>query len=106
MRGAVPSRTRSTLSSSAATPIGNRWLKYRLPRVSSSPIGTSFCIRMGPSSRPLSGQKMLSPVRASPQMMGQLMELPPRWRGSSEGWYWMLPWVGMFSASSGTNRVT
>ena len=74
--------------------------------MSSSVISTSFCIRIGPSSSPLSGQKMDRPVFVSPQMMGQLMELPPRCRGSSDGWYWMEPWVGMFSTASGTNAVT
>jgi len=39
-------------------------------------------------------------------MIGQLMELGPRWRGSSEGWYWIVPRVGWFSTSSGTMSVT
>ena len=74
--------------------------------MSSPVISTSFCIRIGPSSSPSSGQKMDSPVLVSPQMMGQLMELPPRWRGSRDGWYWMEPWTGTFSTASGTNAVT
>ena len=74
--------------------------------MSSSVISTSFCIRIGPSSSPSSGQKIESPVRVSPQMTGQLMELPPRCRGSREGWYWMEPCTGTFSTASGTNRVT
>ena len=42
-------------------------------------------------SSPLSGQKIVRPVRFSPQMIGQLMELGPRWWGSSDGWYWIVP---------------
>ena len=61
---------------------------------------------MGPVSSPSSGQKMLSPVRFSPKMIGQLMELGPLCMGRREGWYWMVPSVGTFSASSGTKRVT
>ena len=77
-----------------------------LPKVSSGPISTSFWRRIGPVSRPLSGQKMLSPVFSAPKMMGQLMELGPLCMGRSEGWYWMVPSFGTLSASSGTNRVT
>jgi hypothetical protein len=53
--------------------------------VSFSPISTSFCNRIGPVSRPLSGQKIVSPVLSAPWMIGQLIELGPRWRGSSDG---------------------
>ena len=60
----------------------------------------------GPVSSPLSGQKMLRPVRSAPKMIGQLMELGPLCMGRREGWYWMVPSFGTLSASSGTNAVT
>ena len=45
-------------------------------------------------SMPPSGQKTVRPVSVSPLMIGQLMALRPRCRGSSDGWYWMVPCVG------------
>ena len=75
---ARPLATRSAASSSAAMPIGNRRSKYTLPSVSSGPMGVSFCSRTGPSSSPSVGLKIVSPVRVSPRMIGQLMELGPR----------------------------
>jgi hypothetical protein len=62
--------------------------------------------RMGPSSKASSGQKMVSPVRVSPWMIGQLIELGPRCLGSSEGWYWMVPSLGASSTCCGTSSVT
>ena len=61
---------------------------------------------MSPVSSPLSGQKIESPVSVSPLMIGQLIELGPRNFGSSDGWYWIEPLVGIFRNSSGTNSVT
>ena len=75
---ARPLTTKSAASKSAATPIGNNRPKYTLPTVSSGPMGVSFCKMMGPSSSPSVGRKMVRPVRVSPKMMGQLMELGPR----------------------------
>ncbi len=69
-------------------------------------MGVFFCNSTSPVSRPLSGQKIDSPVSVSPWMIGQLMALGPRYFGSSEGWYWIDPWVGMLRKSSGTNNVT
>ena len=46
-----------------------------LPSVSVGPIGVFFCSRTSPVSRPLSGQKIDSPVSVSPLMIGQLIAL-------------------------------
>ena len=70
------------------------------------PISTSFCSRIGPSSKASSGQKMVSPVLVSPWMIGQLIELGPRCFGSNEGWYWMVPRLGASSTRCGTSSVT
>ena len=43
-----------------------------------------------PGVRPEDGE----PGPGLAQMTGQLMELPPRCRGSREGWYWMEPCAG------------
>ena len=62
-------------------------LAATLPSVSSGPISTVFCRIIGPSSRPWVGRKIVRPVRLSPLISGQLIELGPRYFGSSEGWY-------------------
>ena len=61
------------------------------PTVSAGETGARFCNRTGPVSIPLSGQKMVTPVSASPLMMAQLMALRPLCRGSRDGWNWMEP---------------
>ena len=57
-------------------------------------------------SSPSSGQKIESPVSVSPMMIGQLIELRPRCLGSSDGWYWIVPCVGMSRKAFGTTSVT
>ena len=57
-------------------------------------------------SMPPSGQKTVRPVSASPLITGQLMALRPRCRGSSDGWYWIVPRVGAARSSAGTMSVT
>ena len=69
-------------------------------------MSTAFCNNTGPVSSPSSGQKMVRPVRCSPKMIGQLMELGPLCMGSSDGWYWMVPRRGASNAPCGTNNVT
>ena len=49
---------------------------------------------------------MVSPVFVSPLMIGQLIELGPRYFGSSDGWYWIVPCFGMFTNSCGANCST
>ena len=39
---------------------------------------------------------MVSPVCVSPRMIGQLIDDGPRYFGSSDGWYWIVPCFGMF----------
>ena len=39
-------------------------------------------------------------------MIGQLIELGPRYFGSSDGWYWIVPCFGMFTNSCGANCST
>ena len=65
--------------------------RYSEPTVSSGPISTSRCSKTGPVSMPSSGQKIEMPVVVSPWMIAQLIALRPRWRGSSDGWYWIVP---------------
>ena len=55
---------------------------------------TSLVKSSGPVSRPSSGQKIETPVVASPWMIAQLIALGPRWRGRSDGWFWIVPCVG------------
>ena len=62
--------------------------------MSFSEIGVSFCSTIGPSSSPSVGRKIVSPVFASPLMIGQLIDEGPRYLGSSEGWYWIVPCFG------------
>ena len=69
-------------------------------------MSTSLSISTGPVSRPSSGQKIATPDFGSPWMIAQLTALGPRWRGSSDGWYWIDPCVGVFNTGSGTNSVT
>src|SRR5262249_50186399 len=101
-----PALTRSTASSIASTPMGNSRSKYTEPSESSGPIWVFFCSSTSPVSSPLSGQKIDSPVSLSPWMIGQLIALGPRYFGSSEGWYWIEPLVGILRNSSGKNSVT
>jgi hypothetical protein len=49
---------------------------------------------------------MVSPVFVSPRMIGQLIEEGPRYFGSSEGWYWMVPCFGILTNSCGANCST
>src|SRR5262245_65972293 len=77
-----------------------------LPSVSSGPIGVSFCRITGPSSRPSVGRKMVSPVFVSPLMIGQLIELGPRYLGSKDGGYWIIPFFGILTRLSGANWKT
>ncbi len=58
-------------------------------------MGVFFCRITAPSSSPSVGRKMVSPVSVSPLMIGQLIELGPRYFGSSDGWYWIVPCFGM-----------
>ena len=37
-------------------------------------------------------------------MIAQLIALGPRWRGSSDGWYWIVPCVGAFSTALGDHE--
>ena len=80
----------------ACTPSGNRRSKSdRAQRVLGRDRRAPLCSSTSPVSRPSSGQKIERPVSVSPSMIGQLMELGPRCRGSSDGWYWMVPRAGM-----------
>src|SRR5437762_623731 len=54
-------------------------------------MSTSRCNRIGPVSMPASTQKIVTPVAGSPIRTAQLMALRPRCRGSSAGWYWIVP---------------
>ena len=49
---------------------------------------------------------MVRPVFVSPFVIGQLMELGPRYFGSSDGWNWIVPCFGMFTNSCGANCST
>ena len=86
--------------------IAARAQEEAMPSVSSGPIGVSFCRITGPSSRPSVGRKMVRPVLMSPRMIGQLIELGPRYFGNSDGWYWMVPFFGMLTKACGTNCST
>src|SRR6266705_687390 len=76
------------------------------PSVSSGPSGVSFCRITGPSSSPSVGRKIERPVLASPRMIGQLIELGPRYFGKSDGWYWIVPFFGILTNSCGANCST
>jgi hypothetical protein len=49
---------------------------------------------------------MVRPVFFSPSEIGQLIYEGPRDFGSSEGWYWLVPCLGMFTNSCGANCST
>src|SRR5258706_4150192 len=49
---------------------------------------------------------MVRPVFVSPLMRGQLIEDGPRYFGSSDGWYWIVPCFGIFTNSCGANWST
>ena len=106
MRGALPSRTRRTDSTSDSTPSANSLSKYSEPTVSSGPISTSRCSSTGPVSMPASTQKMLRPVFVSPMRSAQCIDEMPRCRGSSDGWYWITPSGGRSSTRCGRMCVT
>ena len=53
--------------------------------IASGLIGVFFCKITAPSSSPSEGRNMVSPVSVSPLIIGQLMELGPRYFGSSDG---------------------
>ena len=89
------------------TPIGNRRSKYTVPSVSSAPIGglllqdhRAFVQAVG---RAEDGQAGLRCRRA---MIGQLIDDGPRYFGSSEGWYWIVPCFGILTNSCGANCST
>ncbi len=42
----------------------------------------------------------------SPRAIGQLIDDGPRYLGSSDGWYWMVPCLGMLTNSCGANCST
>ena len=49
---------------------------------------------------------MVSPVSFSPREIGQLIDEGPRYFGSSDGWYWIVPCFGILTNSCGANCST
>ena len=64
-----------------------------------------FWTTIGPVSTPSSGTKIDTPDSASPSMICHCMALPPRKRGSSEGWKQMLRRGGASVIARGRNEV-
>ena len=59
--------------------------EVKVAGVSSGPISTSLLQHDRPLVEPLGRAEDRDPVRVAPWIIGQWMELGPRWRGSKEG---------------------
>ena len=82
-----PASTAATGLAITSSPSGYSLSKYRLAAVSVDEIGTPpFCTAIGPVSTPASGWNTVTPDSVAPSRICHASALPPRKRGSSDGW--------------------